>query len=198
MTETGPLGIECREAPGGLHLLESICWPEVIDATTGQPVPPGTEGELVVTTFARAASPLIRYRTGDLVCIDPAPCPCGRALVRLAGGIRGRVDDMVTVRGNNLHPAALQAILHRIPEVAEYRIEVDQTETLAALRIEVEPHEDDAGAALAARVERAIRDELLFRAEVRPVAPGSLPRAELKARRWFRKNPPRGEAPPTS
>jgi phenylacetate-CoA ligase len=183
MTETGPLGIECREAPGGLHLLETACCAEVVDPTTGAPVPPGTEGELVVTTFGRRASPLLRYRTGDLVRVDPRPCPCGRALVRLEGGIRGRADDMISVRGNNLHPSALQTILHRFAEVVEYRIEVDQSAALAELRVEVEMAAGADGPAVAARLERAIRDELLFRAEVRAIPPGGLPRHEMKAQR---------------
>ncbi len=188
MTETGPLGIECSEHPGGLHLLETECLVEVIDPLTTLPVPVGNEGELVLTTFNRPGSPLIRYRTGDLVRVDPRPCPCGRELIRLDGGIRGRVDDMIVVRGNNVHPSALQTILHRFPEVAEYRMEVDRTATLPVLRIEVEPHPGVAGDALAERVEHAIRTELLFRAEVHPVLPGSLPRFEMKARRLLRKN----------
>ncbi|HEY7330601.1 MAG TPA: AMP-binding protein [Gemmataceae bacterium] len=188
MTETGPLGIECCEHPGGLHLLETECIVEVIDPVSTLPVPTGTEGELVLTTFDRPGSPLIRYRTGDVVRIDPSPCPCGRELVRLDGGIRGRVDDMIVIRGNNLHPSALQTILHRLPEVAEYRMEVDRTEAMHVLRIDVEPHPGIAGDALAERVEHAIRTELLFRAEVRAVPPGSLPRFEMKARRLLRKN----------
>ncbi len=187
MTETGPLGFECIEAPGGLHLLEAACWPEVIDPTTLEPLPPGTEGELVITSFRRTASPLIRYRTGDLVRFDPHPCPCGRALVRLEGGIRGRADDMVVIRGNNLHPAALQRILHRFPEVAEYLVEIDETSALTALRLRVEPAPGIDGAALVARVQQAICAELLFRIEVEMAPPGTLPRAEMKARRWVRK-----------
>jgi phenylacetate-CoA ligase len=187
MTETGPLGIECTEQPGGLHLMESACWPEVLEPGGDRPVPAGTPGELVLTTFGRRASPLIRYRTGDLVCVDPRPCPCGRALMRLDGGIRGRVDDMIVIRGNNLHPGALQTILHRFAEVTEYRVEVDETGSLPVLRIEVEPAAGVAGPILAARVDKAVRDELYFRAEVRAVAPGGLPREEMKARRWVRK-----------
>jgi phenylacetate-CoA ligase len=188
MTETGPLGIECSEQPGGLHLLETECLAEVIDPDTTRAVPAGTEGELVLTTFDRPGSPLVRYRTGDLVRVDPRPCPCGRALLRLDGGIRGRVDDMIVLRGNNLHPSALQTILHRFVEVAEYRMEVDHTSALAVLRIEVEPQPGIAGDALAQRVDRAIRTELLFRAEVHAVPPGSLPRFEMKAHRLVRKN----------
>jgi phenylacetate-CoA ligase len=190
MTEAGPLGIECLEAPGGLHLLETVCRPEVVDPVSGREVPPGTPGELVLTTFRRVGSPLIRYRTGDLVCVDSQPCSCGRALIRLEGGIRGRADDMVVIRGNNLHPTALQTILHRFAEVAEYQVEVDQLGTLAALRVTLEPFAGVHGPHLASRVEKAISDELLFRAEIRLAAPGSLPRGEMKGKRWVRKTAP--------
>jgi phenylacetate-CoA ligase len=188
MTECGPVGIECAEGPGGLHLLETACQAEVID-TQGRVVADGTQGELVLTTFGRPGSPLVRYRTGDLVCMSTLPCRCGRVLRRLEGGIRGRVDDMIVLRGNNVHPGALQTILHQFPEVAEYRLEVDETETLPVLRVEVEPH-PAADAGLAARVDQAIRDTLLFRAEVRTVPPGTLPRFEMKARRLVRKTRP--------
>lgn len=188
MTETGPLGIECSEHPGGLHLLETECLAEVIDPESTLAAPTGTEGELVLTTFDRPGSPLVRYRTGDLVRVDPRPCPCGRALLRLDGGIRGRADDMIVLRGNNLHPSALQTILHRLADVAEYRMEVDRSGTLPALLVEVEPQPGVAGDALAERVEHAIRTELLFRAVVRAVPPGSLPRFDMKARRLVRKN----------
>jgi phenylacetate-CoA ligase len=162
----------------------------VIDGD-GRPVPPGTAGELVITSLTRPGSPLIRYRTGDLVCVDPRPCACGRALVRLDGGIRGRIDDMIVIRGNNLHPGALQRILHRFTEVAEYRVEVDSTAALPVLSVRIEPHPHiSVDAALAARVDRAIRDELLFRAVVEVVAPGTLPRFEMKSQRVVRKTAP--------
>jgi phenylacetate-CoA ligase len=186
MTETGPLGFECVEAPGGLHLLETACWPEVVDEQ-GRAVPIGTEGELVITSFLRVASPLIRYRTGDIVRIDPKPCRCGRALIRLEGGIRSRVDDMIVVRGNNLHPAAMQTILHRFGEIAEYVVEIDQTSSFLQLVVKIEPNPGVDAEELVGRLEQAIRTELLFRAEVIAVPPGSLARAEMKARRWLRK-----------
>jgi phenylacetate-CoA ligase len=136
----------------------------------------------VLTNLGRCGSPVIRYRTGDLVRADPRPCPCGRSLLRLDGGILGRTDDMIHFRGNNLYPSAIEAVVRRFPEVAEFRVEVDQSRTLAALCVEIEPYEPAAGD-LAERVAAAIRDELLFRAEVRVVSPGSLPRFEMKARR---------------
>jgi phenylacetate-CoA ligase len=186
MTEAGPLAVECPENPAGLHFLESECLVEVIDPATARPVPPGEVGELVLTNFGRPGSPLVRYRTGDLVRVDPRPCPCGRTFVRLDGGILGRVDDMIHVRGNNVYPSALEGLLRRFPDMAEYRIEVDSSAALPVLRVEVEPS-PGGGADLAERVDRAIRDEFLFRAEVRLAAPGSLPRFEMKARRLVKK-----------
>ncbi len=190
MTETGPLGFECLEQPGGLHLLETAIIPEVIDPATLAPLPPGSEGELVVTSFRRTASPLIRYRTGDLVCIDPEPCPCGRAMARLKGGIRGRADDMVVVRGNNLHPAAFQAILHGFPEVAEYLVEITQVGPSVDLLLRIEPLPGVDGTGLARRVAKEIHERLFFRVAVRPEPPGTLPKPEMKARRWVRKTAP--------
>jgi phenylacetate-CoA ligase len=106
---------------------------------------------------------------------------------RLDGGILGRVDELIHIRGNNVYPSALEAVLREFAEVAEYRIEVDETKTLTALRIEVEPMAGIDGVKLAERVAEAIRERLLFRAEVVAVVPGSLPRFELKAKRVVRK-----------
>src|SRR5262245_39419225 len=101
MTETGPMTAECVANPGGLHVLENHYVAEVIDLKTQKPAPPGELGELVVTNLGRVGSPVLRYRTGDLVRVDPRPCPCGRSLLRLDGGILGRTDDMIYLRGNN-------------------------------------------------------------------------------------------------
>jgi phenylacetate-CoA ligase len=181
-TEVGPTAIECPENPGGLHLLEDKYLLEVIDPE-GKPVPHGEIGEMVLTNLGRWGSPAIRYRTGDLVRVDAEPCCCGRGFVRLGGGILGRADDMIHVRGNNVYPSALEAVLRKFEEVAEYRVHVGERKHLTTLRIEVEPCIGANGSDLARRVGQAIRDELLFRPEVVPVPPGSLPRFELKARR---------------
>jgi phenylacetate-CoA ligase len=186
MTEVGPAAIECAEQPGGLHLLEGDYIGEVIDPATAAPVPPGQIGEVVLTNLGRLGSPLLRYRTGDLVRVDAEPCRCGLGFVRWNGGILGRTDDMIAVRGNNFYPAALEGVLRRFPEVVEYRVEVDASAALAELRIDVEPTSDPASG-LAARIAGAVRDELLFRAEVTLVPPGSLPRFEMKAQRVRKK-----------
>jgi phenylacetate-CoA ligase len=188
LTETGPCAVECAENPGGLHLLEGDYIAEVVDPRTGQTIPSGQVGELVLTSLGRAGSPLLRYRTGDLVQLDHGPCPCGRPYGQLVGGILGRADDMICVRGNNVYPSALEALLRRFPEVAEYRVEVDASSALPVLRVVIEPTTIELGTRAVERVDRAIRDEFLFRAEVTSATPGSLPRYEFKAKRCVHLN----------
>jgi phenylacetate-CoA ligase len=181
LTEVGPTAVECRENPSGMHVMARDYIAEVIDPQTRKPQSPGEVGELVVTNLGRIGSPLVRYRTGDLVRLDPEPCPCGRPWPRLAGGVLGRTDDMIYLRGNNVYPTAMEAVVRRFPEVAEYRLIIDRTGPLAAITVEVEPTKT--GTKIAQRLGRAIRDELFFRADVTEVLPGSLPRFELKAKR---------------
>ncbi len=190
MTEVGPVAVETVETPHDMALLENHYIAEVIDPNGAQPVAPGEIGELVITNLGRAGSPLIRYRTGDLVkltTLSGSPLPTAHCPL-IEGGILGRTDDMIHLRGNNLYPAALESVIRRFPEVAEFRIVVDQTGPLADLRIEVEPSPNAVGGGLAEAVGRAIRDELLFRVEVTAVNPGSLPRFEMKARRVHKIN----------
>lgn len=177
MTEVGPTACDCVDGTPGMRVLETEYITEVLDPETHQPVDEGQVGELVVTNLGRIGSPVIRYRTGDLVKKGP----------RLEGGILGRIDDMIPVRGNNVYPAAIEGILRRFPEVAEYRIVVEQTAALPVLRLEVEPTSAALGADLVERVSAAVRRELLFRAEVVLAPVGSLPRFEMKARRLVRK-----------
>jgi phenylacetate-CoA ligase len=191
MTELGSPAIECIENPHGLHILETECIAEILDPETGRPVKPGQTGELVCTNLGRIGSPLIRYRTGDLVKAGTNPCPCGRELLHLDGGILGRADDMVTIRGNNVFPSSVEAILREYDGIAEYRIEVGPVRSMLHMKIEIEPAAGTADSefavnALLAQVRRAIKDRLNFQAEVVAVPTGSLPRFELKGRRFFR------------
>jgi phenylacetate-CoA ligase len=183
MTEIGPVAVEAADTRGQMYILESEHIAEVLQPNGTEPVAPGEFGELVLTNLGRVGSPLIRYRTGDLVQVATDTDPAGRTWRRLAGGILGRADDMIHVRGNNLYPAAIEAIVRRFPEAVEYRIHVDRTGPLADLRIEVEPAAGCDGNELAEAVSRAVRDDLLFRVEVTAAPPGSLPRFEMKARR---------------
>ena len=179
MTELGPVAAETIDRPGTQVVLDDRYVAEVLEPGGMAPAAPGTVGELVLTNLGRVGSPLIRYRTGDVVKAERAAD--GRLL--LHGGILGRTDDMIHVRGNNLYPAAIEAVVRRFPEVAEFRIVVDRSGSLADLCVEVEPVDGGRPAGLADAVARAIRDELLFRVPVAAVEPGSLPRYEMKARR---------------
>ena len=199
MTEVGPFGVECISSPGGMHVVESEVVVEIIDPSSGARLAPteesepasaslastAVEGELVVTNLGRIASPVIRYRTGDLVRWSLRPCACGRPWGRLEGGILGRIDDMVYVRGNNLYPSAIEAILRGFAQVAEYRVTVRKSGEMTSLAIEVEPV-PGASAGLTDQISRAVESELLFRADVKRVGEGSLPRFDLKGKRFFK------------
>lgn len=193
MTEIGALGVECVENPAGLHLLESECIAEIIDPETLNPATPdGTgvrRGELVITNLGRIGSPLLRYRTGDLVETDPLPCPCGRSLLRLKGGVLGRADDMITIRGNNVFPSSVEAILREFDQIVEFRIEVRTVRSMHQILLKLEPQPDlsvDQVTALQQHVRQSIKDRLNFQPEVEIVDQDSLPRFELKGRRFFR------------
>lgn len=183
MTEMGAWGFECEEAPGGMHAIESQFIPEILDPRTQAPVPDGEPGELVLTNLGRVGSPLIRYRTGDQAILTRGRCACGRSFARVEGGILGRIDDMLVIRGNNVFPSAVEGILREFPEVAEFRLRPISQGAMTELEIDVEPaaHADEAR--LAERVTARLRDRLNFRPDVRIVAPGTLPRFEMKARR---------------
>ncbi len=186
MTEVGPLAVECPENPGGLHLLETECIAEILDPATQEPVAAGTQGELVITNLGRTGSPLFRYRTGDLVVAATNPCPCGRHLLRLAGGILGRLDDMVTIRGNNVFPTSIEGILREFPQIAEYRIDVETRRAMQHIKITLEPHAGETPGSLVEDIGNAIRDRLHFQAEIVTAPAGTLPRSEMKSKRFFR------------
>jgi len=180
MTEMGAYGFECP-AQAGLHVNESEFVAEVVDPVTGAPA---REGELILTNLGRAGSPLFRYRTGDRVRVAAGPCPCGRSFLRLDGGLLGRVDDMLVVRGVNVFPSALEGIVRRFAEVDEFQIEVYRRGVLDEVRLLVEL---DGSPDVPAAVGEAVRVDLGIRIDVVPVAARSLPRYELKARRLVRR-----------
>lgn len=191
MTDIGSLGIEPVQAPGGLLILETECIAEIINPETQEPVQAGELGELVITNLGRWGQPVIRYRTGDLVKAATQPCSSGYSLLRLEGGILGRADDMVTIRGNNVFPSSLDAIIREFPNVAEYRIVVTTKRSMPHMKIEIEPtsaisKSSDQVEKLIHSVQQSIKDRLNFQAEVMPVEVESLPRFELKGKRFHR------------
>jgi phenylacetate-CoA ligase len=129
---------ECIEAQNGLHLNEDHFYPEIINPETGEQLPYGQEGELVITSMSREAMPLIRYRTGDITSLNPEKCTCGRTLVRMKR-VRGRADDMLIIRGVNVFPSQVESVLLRSGEVApHYVIEVNRRGRMDEINIHVE------------------------------------------------------------
>ncbi|MSR59753.1 MAG: phenylacetate--CoA ligase family protein [Planctomycetaceae bacterium] len=186
MTELGPLAIATESQPGGLTMLETECIVEIIDPATGRPVPAGEEGELVVTNLGRWGSPLIRYRTGDRVRGQSSP---QAPLLFLPGGILGRTDEMLTIRGNNLYPSALEDVIRGSPNVAEFRIELRTVKAMQHVKIEIEPVPGTSRAdalQVASGIAESIKSRWHFSAEVVPVESGALPRFETKAKRFHR------------
>jgi phenylacetate-CoA ligase len=177
MTEMGAFGFACSEQQG-LHVNEGEFIAEILDPITNKPVHEGQTGELILTNLGRWGNPAIRYRTGDLVRHGGYSCACGRTFLLLPGGVLGRVDDMLIVRGVNVYPSALANILHRFPEVKEYRVIVTSEGPMDEIALQVE---------CPSYLKSAIADELHIalnlRVPIETVEPGTLPRFELKARR---------------
>jgi len=185
LTETGPVSFECRENPGGLHVNEGEYICEVLAPETGRPVDDGQRGELVVTNLGRAGSPVIRYRTGDIVVRSVEPCECGRSWARLQGGILARADDMINIRGVNVYPAAIESVVRRFPEILEFRSTASRAGAMWSLGVEIEPHPEARNQGeLRDRLARGLREALGLTVPVASVRPGTLPRFEMKARRF--------------
>jgi phenylacetate-CoA ligase len=177
-TEVGAHGFTCI-AQSGVHLNEGEFLVEVIDPQT---LEPADEGELVITNLDRVGSPVFRYRTGDHVRLNHAVCDCGRTFVRMEGGILGRIDQMLIVRGVNIYPTAIEAIVRSYPQVEEFAVEVYKAEEMDQLDIKVEVIDENPQAV----VETLTRDaahRLGLRVGVTLVPAESLPRFELKAQR---------------
>ena len=184
-TEVGAWGYSCGHE-NRMHINEDAFVAEVIDpeSLVCAPSEDGTQrGELVLTNLGRVGSPVIRYRTGDLVELSPDPCTCGRPTAWLRGGVLGRVDQMVIVRGINVYPAALEDIVRGHAVIDEYEafVRTDRSMAELVLRIEIRGDgRDGAAESLAADVHARLQ----LRPTVEVAEPGSLPRYELKSRRF--------------
>ena len=183
-SEVGAHSFECEAQPGGTHLIETEFIAEVIDPATGAVLPEGERGELVITNLGRWGFPVIRYRTGDLVRVNTEPCRCGRSSLRFEGGVLGRADDMVTVRGVNVFPGGVENIIRAFAEVDEYRITVNKDRQMDEMDIEVELVGGADPTALAQAIAVRLDSVLAFRPRVRVVAHNALPRFEMKAKRF--------------
>ncbi|MEI7927609.1 MAG: AMP-binding protein [Verrucomicrobiales bacterium] len=175
MTEIGPVSVSSEEDPNLLLLRHTSYLCDVIDPTTGSASPFGETGELVLTTLGRHGSPLIRYRTGDLV----RPVLHGEHFA-LKGGVLSRTDDMIVIRGINIHPSSIDAVVRTFPDITEYQVEIDQRPALAEIRLKIEAT-DATAIALAA----ALRSTFTLRIPVEAVPAATLPTSEVKAKRWI-------------
>jgi phenylacetate-CoA ligase len=185
----GPgVSVECPEKRG-MHVAEDCFLPEIVDPQTLQPAPPGVTGELVFTTLTKEALPLLRYRTRDLTSIDPAPCQCGRTLVRI-GRITGRTDDMLIIRGINVYPSQIEHVLLQVPDLEpHYLLVIRRDGALDTLEIQVECRAtvaeagQDALAGLAAVVKRKVHEGIGITAAATVVPPKTIERSVGKAKR---------------
>jgi phenylacetate-CoA ligase len=172
MTEVGPVTYECPAEPGVLHVMEDAFYPEVLD------------DELILTTLRRPGSPLLRYKTGDVVSAERrSPCACGTEELCLLGGILGRKDDMTIIRGVNVFPSAIEEIVRSVDDIDEYRVELFTRNDLAEIKVIIE---GKGGEALRLDLEKRFQRALFLRIPVESVASGSLPRYEMKAKRWVK------------
>jgi phenylacetate-CoA ligase len=186
----GPgVSAECIEGRRGLHIFEDHFIPEIIDPKTGEVLPAGREGELVLTTLTREGTPLIRYRTRDITSIFEESCPCGRTYRRMAK-VMGRSDEMIIVRGINIFPCKFEEFILKFKALSpNYQIQIDRERELDTLEIQVEPNpdyllpldEDDLKKSLVT----VIKEQLGITARVRLVPPKTVERGQLKTQRVF-------------
>ncbi|MGH2692535.1 MAG: phenylacetate--CoA ligase family protein [Actinomycetota bacterium] len=186
----GPgVAMECHEGKGALHVFDDHFFPEVVDPETGEPTAPGTQGELVLTTLTKEALPVLRYRTGDITSFVDEDCPCGRTHRRIAR-FSGRVDDMLVIRGVNVFPSEIEAVLLDDPSLAgQYAIVVDRRGTMPELEVRAEFASlklAEAKAEVESRIGSRLAERLRLRVKVGVGDPGSIPRQETgKAQRVF-------------
>lgn len=178
MTEVGPVSYEPEDLPMNLVVIEEAYLAEVVNPATGEEVADGECGELILTTLDRSACPLLRYRTGDWV-----KKRLHRGRLVLEGGILSRVDDMVVVRGVNVYPSAVEAVVRQFPEVNEFMVEQRKVDAMDEIELLVEMDHSVAKHSLT-RLESKLRDTFSLRIPVRLAEPESLPRHEFKAKRW--------------
>lgn len=186
MTETGPVTYEHPDKPLALCVIEEAYLAEIIDRETQTEVAPGQKGELVLTTLTRTACPLLRYRTGDLVEKAYFTTTGGAPILCLEGGILGRVDEMVVIRGVNVYPTAVEKIIRGFPEVVEFQVVQTMRQSMAELEVMIEA-DPKAKPDLAERIQRELADAFTLRIPVKTVEAGDLPRYEFKSKRWVRR-----------
>lgn len=208
---TGPgVSCECHEAQNGLHVNEDYFYPEIINPDTGEALPVGDEGELVITTIGKEGQPLLRYRTRDITSLSLEPCICGRTLIKMKK-LTGRTDDLLIIRGVNFFPSQIESIVLKHRGVTpNYLVVVDRKGTLDEVEVKIEveaqyaykptietfevnPHlyvtDDIETRDIKKALARDIKDVVGITVVVTLVPPGSIPRSEGKAKRFIDKRP---------
>ena len=207
----GPgVACECHEARNGLHINEDFFYPEIINPETGEVLPIGAEGELVLSNIANEGQPLLRYRTRDITRLSLEPCACGRTLVRMMK-LTGRTDDLLIIRGVNFFPSQIEEIVLKHKDVTpNYLVVVDRHGSLDEVEVRIEVTEKyvtkPIGDTFIESTRLAVSDELATRdlvktlvrdikdvvgitVKVSLVTPGSIPRSEGKAKRFIDNRP---------
>jgi phenylacetate-CoA ligase len=185
-TEAGAWAFDCEAQTGAIHLNEAEFVFEVIDPQTCESIGDGRRGELVITNLGRAGMPVLRYRTGDVVEVTTEPCLCGRTFARIRGGVLGRADDMIIVRGVNLYPSAIDDLMRGVPQVAEYEVSIRRVAGMDDLLIRCETVYAATFEETARSIADAFRGRFNIRVSVEQSQPAGLPRYEFKARRFKR------------
>jgi phenylacetate-CoA ligase len=185
-TEAGAWAFDCEAQTGAIHLNEAEFIFEVIDPKSGESIGNGQRGELVITNLGRAGMPVLRYRTGDLVELTTEPCLCERSFARIKGGVVGRTDDMIIVRGVNLYPSAIDNLIRGVPLVSEYEVEISRVAGMDELLVRFETRDAASFEEAAHQLTHAFRTAHSIRVNVEHSPAGSLPRYEFKSRRFKR------------
>jgi len=187
-TEIGAWGFECREQPGALHVNEAMFLAEIEDVDTGETITePGRPGKLVITAFDRIAQPCIRFDAKDIVQWGARQCDCGRSYRLVPGGVVGRADDITKVKGVLLAPSAIEDVVRSIPGLGdEYEVVVEKRGDIdhILLKVELTPEAQHLAKDLEARLRTELRVKTNLGYEIQVFSYGSLPRYEVKAKRF--------------
>lgn len=185
MTEVGTWGFQCTEEPNGVHILESEFIGEVVNPKTGDPVQEGDVGELVLTNLGRSCMPAIRYRTGDLVKVKKGICRCGRTFQVFEGGVLGRKDDMLVIRGVNVFPNILIEVVESYIQAGDdYRIEAYKKGVVDEIMVKLELNNSENREGIKQSIQNEIRKKLNIRVDIEMVPIGVLPKSNYKTKHF--------------
>jgi phenylacetate-CoA ligase len=186
LTEVGTWGFQCTEEPNGVHILESEFIAEIVAPETEMPIQEGEVGELILTNLGRSCMPAIRYRTGDLVKVKKGFCGCGRTFRILEGGVLGRKDEMIIIKGVNIFPNVLTNIVEsHIQPGDDYKIEAYKERGVDEITIKLEMKEEGKGEGIQRTIQDEIKRKLNLRVGVKIVPMGTLPKFDYKAKRFI-------------